>query len=74
MIGPKKKRSIRKKHVRNSAWKDKVMKKLHACTQIVKCSHCGENKRAHRVCSACGWYAGKQVMTVKSSSGKVLEA
>lgn len=57
MIGPKKKRSIRKKHIRNSAWKDSVMKKLRACTQITKCSHCGANKQAHRVCKSCGWYA-----------------
>ena len=74
MIGPKKKRSIRKKHIRNSAWKDSVMKKLHARTQIVSCDHCGAPKMAHRVCKSCGWYAGRQVLTVKSSSSKVLEA
>ena len=29
---------------------------------MVKCSHCGEYNLAHRVCKACGWYNGEQVV------------
>lgn len=28
------------------------------------CSNCGEPKAAHHVCSACGQYAGRQVIKV----------
>ncbi|MDD6808428.1 MAG: 50S ribosomal protein L32 [Oscillospiraceae bacterium] len=30
--------------------------------ELVKCSQCGEYKRPHRVCAACGYYNGKQVI------------
>lgn len=29
---------------------------------LVKCSQCGEYKRTHRVCPACGYYNGKLVV------------
>ena len=29
---------------------------------LVKCSHCGEYKRAHRLCSHCGYYNGRQAV------------
>lgn len=31
--------------------------------ELVKCTQCGEYKRPHRVCPACGYYNGKQVIT-----------
>ena len=31
---------------------------------LVKCPQCGEYKRAHRVCSACGYYNGKLVVCI----------
>lgn len=31
---------------------------------IVACSHCGEPKRAHRVCPSCGYYHGREVKAV----------
>ena len=31
---------------------------------LVKCSKCGEYKRPHRVCTACGDYNGKQVIEI----------
>lgn len=40
---------------RSSVWK------LDA-PELVKCSQCGELKRPHRVCSACGYYNGRQVI------------
>ncbi len=29
---------------------------------VSSCPNCGEMKRNHRVCSECGYYAGKQVL------------
>lgn len=34
---------------------------------MVKCSNCGEYNLAHRVCSACGYYNGKQVVAKKEA-------
>ncbi len=31
---------------------------------IVECSQCHQMKLAHRVCKACGYYDGKQVIVV----------
>lgn len=33
--------------------------------QIQKCKNCGEYKRAHRLCSSCGYYNGRQVVAVE---------
>jgi large subunit ribosomal protein L32 len=33
---------------------------------LVKCKHCGEMKPGHQVCSHCGYYAGRQVITVEA--------
>lgn len=40
---------------RSSVWKI-------SAPALVKCPQCGEYKRTHRVCSACGYYNGKQVI------------
>ncbi|MEG0978532.1 MAG: 50S ribosomal protein L32 [Oscillospiraceae bacterium] len=40
---------------RSSVWKI-------SAPALVKCPQCGEYKRTHRVCSACGFYNGKQVI------------
>ncbi len=34
---------------------------------MVKCSNCGEYNLTHRVCSACGYYNGKQVVAKKEA-------
>ena len=31
---------------------------------IVKCPKCGEFVLAHRVCKACGFYGGKEIVSV----------
>jgi large subunit ribosomal protein L32 len=33
--------------------------------QTVTCDNCGAAALPHRVCGACGYYKGRQVMTVK---------
>ena len=33
---------------------------------LVDCSHCGEKKRAHRVCPHCGYYQGREVLEVET--------
>lgn len=30
--------------------------------QLAKCDHCGAPKQPHRVCDACGYYGGREVM------------
>ncbi|MBT05543.1 MAG: 50S ribosomal protein L32 [Rhodospirillaceae bacterium] len=39
----------------------------HSLSQInlVECSNCGELKRAHHMCSACGYYRGREVVSVE---------
>lgn len=75
MIGPKKKRSIAKKKQQKHTWMTYQLKKLKASTGIATCTNCHQPKRTHRVCSHCGFYAGKQVLTIKTkSSEKILDA
>jgi len=35
---------------------------------LVKCSHCGELTLSHRVCKACGYYDGREVVKVASKA------
>ena len=41
----------------------KAANRWHA-PQLGKCNQCGSAKRAHTVCPACGYYKGRQVLTV----------
>ena len=56
MAVPKRKQSHSRTNLRRSQ-----NSKLTAPT-IVKCSKCGEYNLTHRVCSACGYYGGKQII------------
>lgn len=38
--------------------------------EVTKCSNCGESLKPHRVCVACGFYKGKQVITKKTKKDK----
>ncbi|MBE6541850.1 MAG: 50S ribosomal protein L32 [Ruminococcaceae bacterium] len=56
MAVPKRKTSkARRDKRRSNVWKLEM-------PGMVKCSHCGEYNIAHRVCKACGYYDGKQVI------------
>lgn len=34
---------------------------------VAKCDNCGEMKLAHRVCPSCGYYKGKEVISVETA-------
>ena len=58
MAVPKRKTSkARRDKSRNNVWK------ISAPT-LVRCSNCGNYKRPHRLCSACGQYDGREVVKV----------
>ena len=45
------------------------LRRAHDHLQVVlagKCPHCGAAIKSHRVCGSCGYYRGKQVVTIKS--------
>ncbi len=63
MAVPKRKTTASKRDMRR-AQHDKVTP-----VQLVKCEHCGEAVLPHRACAACGFYKGRKVKAVKSSSG-----
>ena len=57
MAVPKRKTShARKMKRRSSVWK------LETPTNIVKCPNCGEPILAYRVCKACGFYKGEEII------------
>lgn len=41
----------------------KAANRWHA-PQLAKCNQCGSAKLGHTVCKACGYYRGRQVLTV----------
>ena len=64
MIAPKKKVSKQRKHKRRSSvWKLDM-------PGMVKCPNCGEYVLSHRVCKACGYYDGKQVLKTNKEAAK----
>ena len=75
MAVPRKKVSIAKKHQRTATWRTNKIKKTLKKLVLVKCENCGSLKRKHHVCPTCGYYKGKQVLTVKArTSQDVIEA
>ena len=60
MAVPKKKTSKSRRNMRRSH---------HAVASQarVECPNCGELKRPHHVCSACGFYDGREVVAAKSA-------
>ena len=59
MAAPKRKTSkARRDKRRNSHWKLSL-------PSMVKCPRCGEYKLSHRMCKACGYYDGREVVSVE---------
>ena len=74
-IGPKKKISKTASRTRHATWETINLRRMTETYQVGKCSNCGAKKLAHRVCPVCGYYKGKQVITIKSKGGeKVIDA
>ena len=69
MAVPKRKTShARKMKRRSNVWK------LATPTNLVKCPQCGEYNLAYRVCKACGYYKGEQVILLVASPLRVFGA
>ncbi len=65
MAVPKRKVShSRKMKRRSSVWK------LETPTNIVKCPNCGEPILAYRVCKACGFYKGQEIIAKNEAEAK----
>ncbi|HON55530.1 MAG TPA: 50S ribosomal protein L32 [bacterium] len=63
MAVPKRKPSKSVVRKRKATWKRSIEK---IKPTLVECSHCHNMKRAHCVCPHCGYYKGRQVLTIKS--------
>ena len=57
--------SARRDKRRSNVWKMEA-------PELQKCPNCGEYKRAHRVCPACGMYNGRQVLSKKEEESFIL--
>jgi len=57
MAVPKRKTSPSKRNMRRSHH-------ALAVESFQECSNCGELKRPHHMCSACGYYNGREVVSV----------
>ncbi len=58
MAVPKRKKSKMRIRQRKAHHKASV-------AQVQACSNCGAPQRSHRVCPSCGFYRGRQVLTVQ---------
>ncbi|MCC6653269.1 MAG: 50S ribosomal protein L32 [Candidatus Eisenbacteria bacterium] len=56
MAVPKRRHSSTRGKKRRTGWKLKVV-------GTSKCSNCGAASLAHRVCKACGYYKGEEIVT-----------
>lgn len=61
MAVPKRKVSKQRKHKRAANW-------TASASVLVECPQCHELKVSHKVCDACGYYDGKQVVEVSADN------
>ena len=54
---------------KTSSSKRNMRRSHHALkpTMLTECQNCGELKRSHHICLACGHYRGREVITDKES-------
>lgn len=57
MANPKKRHSKSRRDKRRTHWK-------LVAPPLSTCSHCGEPKLPHYVCSNCGYYKDREILTV----------
>ena len=66
MAVPVKKRSIAKKHTRNTTWRTLKIKKMMKRLNLLACDNCKTMKQKHHVCPSCGYYKWKQIITINT--------
>ena len=70
---PKKKQAVSSTRSRYAKYSYKKRIKLANGVALGTCKDCGEVKKAHFVCEACGKYNGRQVLEVKTGAAPVAE-
>ena len=60
MAQPKRRWSKARTHSRRANWK--IENK-----NLVECPHCHEKMEQHRICKACGYYNGEQIIMKKEA-------
>ncbi len=68
---PKKKVSKTRTRRRHTVYVKGQQRKLSEGVVLVDCSQCGSKRRAHHVCSECGYYKGKQVVDKSKQVDKI---
>ncbi len=63
MANPKRRHSRSRRDKRRAHWK-------LSFPQIGKCPQCGEPLLPHHVCSNCGFYKGRQILTFEEEKKK----
>lgn len=75
MLAPKKKTSLFRKHRRHSTWQTLNIKRMLKTYNFGNCKNCNGLVYSHRICNHCGYYNGKQLLTIKSKSKeKIIDA
>lgn len=57
---PKRKTSKSRRDKRRTHWK-------LTTPNLTKCSHCGEMKLPHQLCPNCGYYKGREVISIEET-------
>ncbi|MDP4008166.1 MAG: 50S ribosomal protein L32 [Candidatus Peregrinibacteria bacterium] len=68
---PKRKTSKTRTKKRYASFKTRNITRMLNAVQLTVCEKCGEKRRAHHLCEACGVYRGRQVLKVKSVDDKI---
>ncbi|NLL83142.1 MAG: 50S ribosomal protein L32 [Lentisphaerae bacterium] len=58
MAVPKRKKSKMRVRQRRAHFKAKI-------AEVATCPNCNASHRSHRVCTSCGYYNGRQVLSIK---------
>ncbi|MQF48390.1 50S ribosomal protein L32 [SAR202 cluster bacterium AC-647-N09_OGT_505m] len=59
----------KKKRTRTRIGRRQASYRLHV-PQLNTCPQCHSPRRAHRVCTACGYYNGREVIAKEASTGQ----
>jgi large subunit ribosomal protein L32 len=59
----------KRKHSKARSRKRRTHQKASA-PLLIECKHCKRSKPAHMVCPFCGYYAGREVITIKVKEKK----